>query len=238
VTFNRLQLKRYSRQIILPEIALAGQGRLQASSVLVIGAGGLGSPVLTYLVSSGVGKITLAESDTLDLSNLQRQFLYDSSRTGEPKLTLALERLRALNSEITLEGVGQFNAENAKTLASKVDLIVDASDNLETRYLVNDTCLALEKTWVWGAAEGFTGMTAVFDRTLSLRDAFPNPEPRDDCDTIGVFAPVLGVTGSLMASVALRLLVGLEVKRGVLTIHDALEGTTRAVKLRRVPEVK
>ncbi len=230
---NREALRRYSRQIILPEIALAGQQRLADSTVLVIGAGGLGAPLLTYLTSSGVGRIVISEDDTLDLSNLHRQFLFDSTQLGQPKLELALQRLHALNPFVTLEGTARFGESNASELVSSVDLVIDASDNASTRYLVSDTCTRVEKTWVWGAAEGFTGMTAVFDHTLSLRDAFPDPVSDDNCDTIGVFAPLLGQVGSQMASAALKLLIGLPVKRGVLTLIDALEGTTRAVKLRR-----
>ena len=230
---NREALRRYSRQIILPEIALAGQERLSASTVLVIGAGGLGAPVLTYLACSGVGRIVVSEFDTLEVSNLQRQFLFDSAQIGAQKLELALQRLHALNPLIAISGVARFAPDNAVGLIAGVDLVIDASDNAATRYLVSDTCALLEKTWVWGAAEGFTGMTAVFDHTLTLRDAFPDPISDDNCDTVGVFAPLLGQVGSQMASAALKLLIGLPVKRGVLTLIDALEGTTRAVKLRR-----
>lgn len=233
MTQTRDALRRYSRQIILPEIALAGQQRLSASTVLVIGAGGLGAPVLTYLASSGVGRIVVSEDDTLDVSNLQRQFLFDSTQIGGQKLELALQRLHALNPLIALEGRARFAADNAVELISSVDLVIDSSDNAATRYLVSDTCARLEKPWVWGAAEGFTGMTAVFDQTLTLRDAFPDPVSDDNCDTVGVFAPLLGIVGSQMANAALKLLVGLPVKRGLLTLIDALEGTTRTVKLRR-----
>ena len=233
MNLTREALRRYSRQIILPEIGLAGQQRLSDSSVLVIGAGGLGAPALTYLTSSGVGRIVVSEDDTLDVSNLQRQFLFDSTRVGAPKLELALERLHALNPLVTLQGAARFEQSNAAQLVTGVDLVIDASDNAATRYLVSDTCTALERTWVWGAAEGFTGMTAVFDHRLSLHDAFPDPVSDDNCDTVGVFAPLLGMVGSQMAGAALKLLIGLPVKRGVLTLIDALEGTTRAVKLRR-----
>lgn len=229
---TREALRRYSRQIILPEIALAGQEIFSASNVLVIGAGGLGAPVLTYLTSSGVGRIVISEDDTLAVSNLQRQFLFDSRQIGGQKRELALQRLRALNPLVTLEGAARFEESNAAQLVLSVDLVIDASDNAATRYLVSDTCARFEKTWVWGAAEGFTGMTAVFDQTLTLRDAFPDPVSDDNCDTIGVFAPLLGIVGSQMASAALKLLIGLPVRRGVLTLIDALEGTTRTVKLR------
>jgi adenylyltransferase/sulfurtransferase len=232
VKFTREALKRYSRQILLPEIGLEGQTKLSNSSALVIGAGGLGAPVLTYLVSSGVRRVIVAEHDTVDFSNLQRQFLYSTADVGRPKLEVALERLSALNLLVKLEGAEKFGAENAATLVSSVDVVVDASDNAATRYLVSDTCVTLERTWVWGAAEGFTGMTCVFDHRLSLRDAFSEGGSDDNCDTIGVFAPLLGTVGSHMAGAALRLLLGLEVRRGELTLWDALEGSSRTVKLR------
>ncbi len=230
----REAVRRYSRQILLPEIGLEGQRKLGASSVLVVGAGGLGAPVLTYLVSSGVGRIVVAEHDTVDLSNLQRQFLYTSTDLERAKLEVALERLGVLNPLVKLEGAGRFTPENAEPLISSVDLAVDASDNAATRCLVSDTCTRLERTWVWGAAEGFTGMACVYDHTLNLRDAFPDaPAGDDNCDTVGVFAPLLGSVGSLMAGAALRLLLGLEIARGELTLFDALEGSSRLIRLRR-----
>jgi molybdopterin-synthase adenylyltransferase len=232
MSFTREQLKRYSRQILLPEIGLNGMERLRDSSVLVIGAGGLGSPVLTYLVSSGVGRIRIAESDTLEVSNLQRQFLYSTPDVGQLKLELALTRLKALNPEVRLEPVGKFDSSNAQNLISASSVTVDCSDTFETRLLVSDTASRLEKTWVWGAAEGFTGMTCIFDSSLTLRDAFPDAAPTENCDTIGVFAPLLGVIGSLMATSALRLLLKMEVKPHELAIFDALDSSFRKIKLR------
>ncbi len=231
MSFTREQLKRYSRQILLPEIGLNGTERLRDSSALVIGAGGLGSPVLTYLVSSGVGRVRIAEADTLEVSNLQRQFLYSTSDVGQPKLELALARLKASNPEVRLEGVGKFDSSNATDLIASSTISIDCSDTFETRLLVSDTASSLERSWVWGAAEGFTGMTAVFDSSLTLRDAFPKAAPTENCDTIGVFAPLLGVIGSLMAGSALRLLLGLEVKHSQLTIYDALDSSFRNIKL-------
>jgi molybdopterin/thiamine biosynthesis adenylyltransferase len=232
MSFTRDQLKRHSRQILLPEIGLNGIERLRDASVLVVGAGGLGSPVLTYLVSSGVGRIRLAESDTLDLSNLQRQFLYDTSNLGQPKLELAISRLRALNPEVRLEGLGQLNPDNAADLFGSSQIVLDCTDNIATRHLISDTCAALGKSHVWGAAEGFTGMSAVFAPTHTLRHAFPDTTPQDNCDTIGVFAPLLGVIGSLMAGNALKLLLGLEVRFSELTVFDALDSSFRQIKLR------
>ena len=233
MSFTREQLKRYSRQILLPEIGLNGMERLRNSSALVIGAGGLGSPVLTYLVSSGVGRIRIAEADWLELSNLQRQFLYSTNEVGKPKLELAVARLKALNPEIRLEPVGKFDSSNAADFIGSSTITLDCSDTFETRLLVSDTASALEKTWVWGAAEGFTGMTAIFNPKVTLRDAFSEATQGENCDTIGVFAPVLGVIGSLMTGSALRLLLGLEVKQAELTIYDALDSSFRKIKLGR-----
>ncbi len=218
---------------MLPEIGLNGTERLRDSSALVVGAGGLGSPVLTYLVSSGVGRIRIAETDSLEVSNLQRQFLYDSDGVGQPKLELAMARLKALNPLVRLEAVGKFDQQNAADLVAASTISIDCSDTIETRHLVSDTAASLGKTWVWGAAEGFTGMTAVLNAGMTLRRAFPDAAPQDDCDTIGVFAPVLGVIGSLMAGSALRLLLGLEVKEGELTIFDGLDSSFRRIKLQR-----
>lgn len=232
MSFSRDQLKRYSRQILLPEIGLNGTERLQNSSVLVIGAGGLGSPVLTYLVSSGVGNIRIAEADNLEISNLQRQFLYSTPEIGQPKLEAAIKRLKSLNPEVSLEPVGRFEASNAADLIGSSTLTIDCSDTIQTRQLVSDTATSLKKISVWGAAEGFTGMTAIFDQTLTLRQAFPDAAPQDNCDTIGVFAPLLGVIGSLMATSALKLLLGLEVKHHHLTIYDALDSSFHHIQLK------
>jgi molybdopterin-synthase adenylyltransferase len=233
MTFSREELKRYSRQILVPEIALAGQGRLKSSSVLVIGAGGLGSPVAQYLVAAGVGRVGISEFDTLELHNLQRQTLYSGDQVGQPKLDSALERLGAVNSEVQLEGFPKLMPENASEMFSGFDLIVDASDNFGTRYLISDTCVVLEKPCVWGAAQGLEGMVSVFDSKLSLRDAFPNPpETQDDCDTLGVLGPLLAVIGGLMASEAIKYLVGLETLHGKLWTFDAISSQVRLLKLK------
>jgi molybdopterin-synthase adenylyltransferase len=233
MTFSREELKRYSRQILVPEIALSGQGKLQSSSVLVIGAGGLGSPVLNYLVAAGVGRVGVCEFDTLELHNLQRQTLYSNDQVGRHKLDSALERLEAVNPEVRLEGFPKLTPENASEMFSSFDLIVDASDNFGTRYLISDTCVQLEKPWVWGAAQGLEGMVSVFDSRLSLRDAFPNPpENQDDCDTLGVLGPLLAVIGGLMASEAIKHLVGLETLYGKLWTFDALSSQVRLLKLK------
>lgn len=229
---DRDELRRYSRQILLTEVGLAGQERLRGCGVLVVGAGGLGSPVLSYLAAAGVGRLGLAEHDRVDVTNLQRQILYSSADVGQDKSAVALSRVAALNPGVRTEAAGRLDAGNAHALIGAYDLVVDASDNFATRYLVSDTCAALGRTWVWGAAQGFDGMASVFDASLTLRDAFPGaPDTEDNCDTIGVFGPLVGVVGSMMAAEALKLLLGLPTLRGVLWLFDALEGETRTLEL-------
>ena len=230
---DRDELRRYSRQILLPEIALSGQEKLRASSVLIVGLGGLGSPVALYLAGAGVGRIGLCEFDTLEPHNLQRQTLYQSADVGSPKLTAATARLRALNPGVDFVPHAKLEPDTAQDTLFGYDLVVDATDNFAARYLVSDACVALQKTWVWGAAVRWEGMVSVFDATVSLRDAFPDPpSTTDDCDTLGVFGPLLSVIGGVMAGEALKQLVGLGTLRGRLWLYDALDATVRNVKLR------
>ncbi len=229
---EREDLKRYARQLILPEVGLEGQKRLAAARVLVVGLGGLGSPVAQYLAGAGVGTIGLCEGDRLEVHNLQRQTLYTTSEIGEPKLEVAQRRLEAVNPRIRFHPHERLEAENVSDLLSAYDLIVDATDNFGTRYLICDTCVTLEKTWVWGAAVRWDGMASLFDARLSLRDAFPEPPAeQEDCDTLGVHGPLLGVIGSVMASQAIKFLLGLETLYGSLWLFDALEGRSRTVRL-------
>lgn len=229
---DRDELRRYSRQILLTEVGLAGQERLGGCGVLVVGAGGLGSPILSYLAAAGIGRLGLAEHDRIDATNLQRQILYSSADVGQDKSAVALSRVAALNPGVRTEAVGRLEPGNASALIGQYDLVVDASDNFATRYLVSDTCAAVGRAWVWGAAQGFDGMASVFDAALTLRDAFPNPpDTEENCDTVGVFGPLVGVVGSLMAAEALKLMLGLPNLRGKLWLYDALEGESRTLAL-------
>jgi molybdopterin/thiamine biosynthesis adenylyltransferase len=233
---DRSELRRYSRQILLGEVGLAGQERLKASSVLIVGLGGLGSPVAQYLVGAGIGRIGLCEVDDLEVHNLQRQTLYTTDGVGQPKLALALERLRAINPVISIEGHPKLEPDTAHELLSGYDLIVDATDNFGARYLISDVCVALQKPCVWGGAVRWEGMASVFDAQLSLRDVFANPpDQTDDCDTLGVHGPLLGVVGSIMANQAIKYLLGMETLYGRLWMFDALETVTRVVKLKIQP---
>jgi len=233
-TLTRLELRRYSRQLLLPGFTLEHQIKLKSARVLVVGAGGLGSAVLPYLVGAGVGHLRIAEDDSLELHNLQRQTLYRTPQVNRPKLELALSALQQLNPLVRLEGVGRFTESNAAQLARGMDLVLDCTDNPGTRYQVNDVCVSLEQSWVWGAAQSWEGMCSRFDAQLSLRHLFPDEGVfTDDCDTVGVIGPLLGVVASQMALEALRFLTHLgESLYGRLWTFDALEGRSREIKLR------
>ena len=233
-TISRPELHRYSRQLLLPGFTLEHQQKLKSARVLIIGAGGLGSAVLPYLVGAGVGFIRIAEDDLLELHNLQRQTLYRTGGIGRSKLKQALSQLQQINPLVRLEGVGRFAESNAHELVGGMDLVLDCTDNPTTRYLVNDVCVQQGQSWVWGAAQSWEGMCSRFDAKLSLRSLFPDENAiADDCDTVGVMGPLLGVIASQMALETLRFLTGLgESLYGRLWTFDALEGRSSEVKLR------
>lgn len=206
--------------------------RVRSARVLVVGVGGLGTPLVSYLAGAGVGALTLCDADEVSLSNLQRQLLFVTSDVGRSKVDVAAARLQALNPGVRIETAGALTAQNVAERVSGHDLVVDASDNFETRYLVSDACAAANRTWVWGAAGAFEGMACVFDASCTLRDVFPQPSG-DDCDTIGVLGPLLGVVASTMAVEVLKVLTGMgEPLLGRLWTYDALSGRSRLVKLR------
>lgn len=231
---KRDSVRRYARQIILPEVGVDGQQRLMAARVLIVGLGGLGSPIAQYLAAAGVGTLGLSEFDVLELHNLQRQTLYGTSGVGAAKLTLALERLREVNPELIYVPHDRLEPSNAAATLERYDLVIDATDNFAARYLIADTCAMLGKTCVWGAAVGWEGMASVFDAQMTLRDLFPEPpSEQEDCDTLGVHGPLLGVIGSVMASQAIKHLLGLPTLRGKLWLFDALNGTVRCPAISR-----
>ena len=231
---ERTEIRRYARQIILPEVGVEGQEKLLNSSVLIVGLGGLGSPVAQYLVGAGIGRVGLCEFDKLEIHNLQRQTLYATDGVGQDKLTLALERLSNVNPGVKLEGHEKLEPSNASQIFENYDLIVDGTDNFVARYLISDTSVKLRTTCVWGGAVRWEGMASIFDANLSLRDVFPEPpEQEEDCDTLGVHGPLLGVVGSVMASQAIKFLLGLETLYGQLWLFDALETRSRIVKIKK-----
>jgi len=236
------ELDRYARHIVLPGVGGAGQARLKKSAVLVVGAGGLGSPVLMYLAAAGVGRLGLVEMDRVDVSNLQRQVLFDSAGIGSPKAELARDRLLSLNPHVQVETYPlKLDSSNALTVLASYDLILDCTDNFPTRYLVNDACVLLDKPLVYGAIHQFEGQLSVFHHQGGpcYRCLFPSP-PRagtvPNCAEAGVFGVLPGVVGSLMATEALKILLGLgEVLAGKLLVYDALQANFRTIRFPKRP---
>ena len=246
MSFGKAQLDRYSRQLILPGVGAAGQKKLLAAKVLIIGAGGLGSPLLLYLVAAGVGTLGVVDDDSVELGNLQRQVLYGAEALGASKVTAAQARLADLNPEVRVVPYPlRLGAENALELLRPFDLIIDGSDNLPTRYLVSDACVLLDKPFRYGAMSQFEGQMSLLhartDESVGpcYRCLYPEPPPEGtvlSCAEGGVFGALPGVIGSLMATEALKYLLNLgDGAAGKLTHYDALSGQFRTVKLRRNP---
>lgn len=205
---------RYDRQIILSEIGETGQNKLKKAKVLIIGVGGLGSPIALYLAGAGVGHIGLIDDDLVSISNLQRQVLYSEKELGKPKAICAAERLAALNSEIRIQSYPvRLTEENARKIIGEYDIVVDGCDNFATRYLVNDICLELEKPYIYGAICGFEGQVSVFnygDRKKNYRDLYPDEEEmkRLPPPPKGVMGVTPAVVGSIEATEVLKLICG------------------------------
>ncbi len=239
------EILRYSRHLLIPEVGMEGQRRLKASSVLVIGTGGLGSPVLLYLAAAGVGRIGLVDFDLVDASNLQRQIVHGTSTLGLRKVTSARQRLLDLNPHIQVDAYDEpFTSANAMRIANEYDVIVDASDNFPTRYLSNDLCVLTGKPNVFGAIYRFEGQVSVFDarRGPCYRCLFPEPPPPGSVPTCaegGVFGVLPGVIGSIQATETLKLLLDTgETLIGRLLLYDALSMTFDSVKLKKNPGCK
>jgi len=208
-------LLRYSRHLLLDDIGIEGQRRLLAAHALVIGAGGLGSPVALYLGGAGVGQITIVDNDSVDLTNLQRQIVHDMSRVGTAKAESAARSISALNPTVRVLSL-QERADSARLLelVADADVVVDCSDNFATRHDVNAACVAHSKPLVAGAAIGFDGQLSVYDTRTADSPCYACAFPRDPafreaaCATMGVFAPLVGIIGSLQAAEALKVIVG------------------------------
>ncbi len=212
---NDNQLLRYSRHILLDELGIEGQQRLLAAHVLVIGAGGLGSPVLMYLGTAGVGRITVVDHDTVDLTNLQRQIAHTTARVGTPKVTSAAQTIAAINPEIEVIALQErADAARLDALVVAADLVLDCSDNFATRHAVNAACVKHRKPLVSGAAIGFDGQVSVYDTRADANPCyaciFPPEAAFEEvrCATMGVFAPLVGIIGTVQAAEALKLLAG------------------------------
>lgn len=240
---NDDQLLRYSRHILLPDVGVAGQARISASSVLIVGAGGLGCPVGLYLGAAGVGRLVIADGDTVDLTNLQRQIAHASTAIGENKADSLARSILAINPEIDVRPLHAALAGDAlREAVGGVDLVVDASDNFATRHAVNRACVELSKPLVSGAAIGFSGQLAVFDPGRAdspcYHCLFPDQadEPELRCAEAGVFAPLVGVIGAMQAMEALKYVaqVGTPLV-GKLLLWDGLQAEARVMKVPRDP---
>jgi molybdopterin/thiamine biosynthesis adenylyltransferase len=240
---NDDQLLRYSRHILLDDIGIEGQQRLLDAHALIIGAGGLGSPAALYLGSAGVGRLTIVDDDTVDLTNLQRQIVHDSSRVGQPKAESARRSVLALNPGIEVTALRErADAERLDRLVRDADVVLDASDNFRTRQAVNAACVAHRRPLVAGAAVGFDAQVSVFDRRQPDAPCYACVFPAEatveetNCATMGVFAPLVGIIGSLQAAEALKLLAGIgRPLVGRLLLLDAREMQWQTVQLQRDP---
>lgn len=240
---NDDQLLRYSRHILLPEFGIDGQQRLCESHALIIGAGGLGSPVSMYLASSGIGTLTLCDADSVDLTNLQRQIAHHTDSVGQLKVESARATMSRINPEVDVRIIAQRVAGDLlANLVQQADVVIDATDNFPTRHAINRACVKFRKPLVSGAGVRFDGQISVFD----LRDAaspcyeclFPEGDEIEEtrCAVMGVFAPLVGIIGAMQAAEALKVLSGIgESLKGRLQLLDALTMTWRSVKLRKDP---
>ena len=245
--FSKQELARYARHFALPDFGREGQKRLKNSSVLVVGAGGLGCPMLLYLAAAGVGRIGIIDPDVVDMSNLQRQILYNVADIGKSKAETAREKLLAMNPDIVIEAfVMPLTRYNALDLISKYDIVADGTDNFQTRYLVNDACVLTGKVNVYASIFRFEGQVSVFnfskngERGVNYRDLFPAPPPPGlvpDCAEGGVLGVLPGIIGSMQASEVIKVLTGIgEPLAGRLFIFDAASFTTRVLKISKNPK--
>jgi len=237
------EVRRYSRHLIIPDVAMAGQQRLMNAKVLCVGAGGLGSPALMYLAAAGVGTLGIVEFDTVDESNLQRQIIHGQSDIGKSKALSAKEKIAEINPNVNvvLHEV-RLETDNVMEIFSQYDLIVDGTDNFATRYLVNDACVLLKKPYVWGSIYRFDGQASVFwaEYGPCYRCLYPEPPPPGmvpSCAEGGVLGVLCASIGSIQTTEAIKLLTGIgEPLIGQLMIYDALEMSYRKIKVRKDPK--
>ena len=243
VELNKDEYERYSRHIILPEVGLEGQKRLKAASVLCIGTGGLGSPLLLYLAAAGIGNIGIVDFDVVDSSNLQRQVIHGTSWVGKPKIESAKNRILEINPYCQVDLYNTLlSSANALDIVAKYDLVVDGTDNFPTRYLVNDACVLLNKPNVYGSIFRFEGQASVFNYQdgPNYRDLFPEPPPPGmvpSCAEGGVLGVLCGIIGSIQATETIKIILGSgNTLSGRLLLYNALEMKFRELKLRPNPE--
>ena len=249
---TRAEIARYSRHLIIPDLGMVGQQRLKSARVLVVGAGGLGSPTLLYLAAAGVGTLGIVDFDVVDESNLQRQIIHGTSDIGRPKAQSARDSLRETNPFVTVE-LHEFRlgVDNAVELFAAYDLIIDGTDNFATRYLVNDAAVLAHKPYIWGSIYRFSGQVSVFwedapegpdgeKRGLNYRDLYPEPPPPGSvpsCAEGGVLGILCASIASVMGTEAIKLITGIgESLLGRVLIYDALAMTYRTIEIRKDPD--
>ncbi len=237
------EIHRYSRHLILPEVGRTGQRKLKAARVLVVGAGGLGSPVLMYLVAAGVGHIGLVDSDVVDIANLQRQIVHGTATLGQPKANSARARLLDLNPNVRVTTHNEaFTSESAERITSGHDIVVDGTDNFPTRYLINDVCLKLGIPFVYGAISRMEGQISLFcaEGGPCYRCVFPDPPPPESvmtCEEAGVLGVVPGTIGTLQATEVIKHILGLGTPlAGRLMIYGAAQMRFETLSLTKNPE--
>src|SRR5438270_2698069 len=243
MSLSAQEVARYSRHLIMPEVGMEGQKRLKAGSVLLIGAGGLGSPLALYLAAAGVGRIGLVDFDVVDFSNLQRQVLHGTPDVGRPKLQSAKDRLQAINPEVTVDLYEtRLTSANALSILEPYDVVIDGTDNFPTRYLVNDACVLLHKPNVYGSIFRFDGQASVFapPQGPCYRCLYPEPPPPGEvpsCAEGGVLGILPGLIGCIQATEAVKLILGKGAPLiGRLLLYDALQMTFQEFKVRRNPK--
>jgi sulfur-carrier protein adenylyltransferase/sulfurtransferase len=249
MSLSQAELLRYSRHLTLPEFGLEGQLKLKKSKVLVVGAGGLGSPVLLYLAAAGVGNIGIVDPDTVDMTNLQRQVLYSTADIGNSKAETARQKLLAINPHLHIQVYPvALTAQNALEIIATYDVVADGTDNFQTRYLVNDACVLLGKVNIYASIFRFEGQVSVFNypqkdgtRGVNYRDLFPTPPPPElipNCAEGGVLGILPGIIGSMQASETIKVLTGIgEPLTGRLFLFDAASFLTRTLKIPKNPQL-
>ncbi len=238
------EIRRYNKQIMIPEIGLKGQEMLKKAKVMVVGAGGLGCPVLQYLTAAGIGKLAVVEFDTVDETNLQRQVLYGSTDVGKLKSIIAKNRLEMLNSFVDIEIINlKLSASNALGTLKNYDIIVDATDNISARYIINDSCVILDKPMVHGSIYKFEGMVSVFNYMGGPTYRCFNPEHREKeyknplPSKVGLFGALPGITGSFMANEVIKMITGSgHVIAGKVLLIDIFNNTFRTFTVNNNPE--
>ena len=239
------EIQRYSRHLMIPEVGMEGQRKLKQSSVLIIGTGGLGSPVALYLAAAGIGRIGLVDYDVVDSSNLQRQVIHGSANIDHLKVESARQRMVDLNPYIQVDIYNQvFDSTNAEDISAGYELLVDGTDNFPTRYLVNDLAVISGKPYVYGSIFRFEGQVSVFDAQHGpcYRCLFPDPPPPNlvpSCSQAGVFGVLPGTIGTLQATEVIKLILGIgEPLVGKLLLYDALDSSLQTIRLRKNPKCK